>query len=203
VFRPDGPPNDRSWAAAEVAAALPGLKGPAWSKVRNFLRDVRALNFLDVLQRDLAAAEPRAELRQAVVELWRLRQQRGREAKSAVAVLAVPRQEVVCAKEAEDCPASYARVARVLGQVVRTSSAVGCMNSVWRMHQSRHRRLTQGLLDLNRLWWNVRPLRSGKRKGRCPYQVLGLRLPSYDFWDLLQRDAEELAQQLSAYGIAK
>jgi hypothetical protein len=71
------------------------------------------------------------------------------------------------------------------------------MNSVWRLHQSRHRRLTQGLLDLKRLWWNVRAFRSGKRKGQCPYQRLGLRLPTYDLWELLQTDPEELAQQVS------
>jgi len=40
------------------------------------------------------------------------------------------------------------RVSGVLRQTVRASSAVECMNSVLRMHQSRHRTLTQGLLDL-------------------------------------------------------
>jgi hypothetical protein len=204
VFRPDGELNDRSWAAAEIAAARPGLKGAAWSKVRGFLSDERALNFLDVLHRDLAAAEPRAELRQALAQLWRLRQQhRGREAVSAVAVLEVPLQEVVCAKQAGDWRASYRRVARVLGRVVRASSVVECMNSVWRMHQSRHRKLTQGLLDLKRLWWNVRAFRSGKRKGKCPYEWLGLRLPTYELWDLLQRNPEELTQQVSTQEIAE
>ena len=47
-------------------------------------------------------------------------------------------------------------------------------------------RLTQEMLDLKRLYWNTRVFRGGKRKGRCPYEHLGLILPSYDFWDLLQ-----------------
>ncbi len=38
---------------------------------------------------------------------------------------------------------------------------------------------------------------AGKRKGLCPYEHLGLMLPSYDFWDLLQ---PELA---SAFASAK
>ena len=79
----------------------------------------------------------------------------------------------------------YAAVSRVSRGTVRASSAVECMNSVLRMHQSRHRTVTQGLLDLKRLYWNCRPFREGKRRGRCPYKHLGLKLPSYRFWDLL------------------
>jgi hypothetical protein len=60
------------------------------------------------------------------------------------------------------------------------------MNSVLRMHQSRHRTLNQGMLDLKRLYWNTRVFRGGKRKGRCPYEHLGLSLPRSDFWGLLQ-----------------
>ena len=77
-------------------------------------------------------------------------------------------------------------VARVLRQTVRASSAVECMNSVLRMHQSRHRTVTQGLLDLKRLYWNCRAFREGKRRGRCPYEHLGLKLPGYEFWGVLQ-----------------
>ena len=81
---------------------------------------------------------------------------------------------------------SYRKVAAVLSQTVRASSAVECMNSVLRMHQSRHRTLTQGMVDLKRLYWNTRVFRGGKRKGRCPYEHLGLKQSSYDFWSLLQ-----------------
>jgi hypothetical protein len=42
-------------------------------------------------------------------------------------------------------------VAAVLGSTVRASSAVECMNSVLRMQQSRHKRMTQPMLDLKRL----------------------------------------------------
>jgi hypothetical protein len=76
-------------------------------------------------------------------------------------------------------------VSRVVRLTVRASSAVECMNSVLRMHQSRHKTVTQGLLDLKRLYWNCRAFREGKRRGRCPYEHLGLKLPSYRFWDLL------------------
>ena len=76
-------------------------------------------------------------------------------------------------------------MSRVLRRTVRASSAVECMNSVLRMHQSRHRTVSQGLLDLKRLYWNCREFREGKRRRHSPYELLGLRLPSYRFWDLL------------------
>ncbi|MBV8192786.1 MAG: hypothetical protein JO339_36565 [Alphaproteobacteria bacterium] len=79
----------------------------------------------------------------------------------------------------------------MLRQTVRASSAVEGMNSVLRMHQARHRTVTQELLDLKRLDWNSRPFREGKRKGRCPYEHLGLQLPSYDFWTLLKMPLSE------------
>ena len=61
---------------------------------------------------------------------------------------------------------------------------------VARMQQARHRKMTQGLLDLKRLYWNCRVFREGKRRGRCPYEHMGLRLPSYDFWRVLQMPAD-------------
>ena len=33
---------------------------------------------------------------------------------------------------------------------------------------------------------------AGKRRGRCPYKHLGLKLPSYDLWELLQRSPDDL-----------
>ena len=60
LFRPDGRLNDRSAAEAEITAALPGLPGTDWSKVRNFLRDRRSLAFLDRIHRRLESAEPLA-----------------------------------------------------------------------------------------------------------------------------------------------
>jgi hypothetical protein len=65
------------------------------------------------------------------------------------------------------------------------------------MHQARHRHLTQELLDLKRLHWNCRPFREGKRRHTCPYALLGLRLPTLDWWQLLTTPLVDLTQQLS------
>jgi hypothetical protein len=202
--RPDGSVNDRARAAADLAAAVPQLTGPVWAKVRTYLRDGRSLAFLDGLQRELAAAAPAAEVRSALVQLWHLRQ-RGRHARGATGVVravAVAAQERVCAQVAPDWRHRYAMVAAVLSRTVRASSVVECMNSVWRMHQARHRGLSQALLDLKRLWWNSRAFSAGKRRGHCPYQLLGLPLPTYDLWELLQNDPDEWVQPLSTPDLA-
>ena len=52
-------------------------------------------------------------------------------------------QQVLCQGLDPNWRQSYRQVARVLSRAVRASSAVECMNSVLRMHQSRHRTLNQ------------------------------------------------------------
>lgn len=194
LFDADGRLNDRSRAEAEVVAALKDLTGPEWSKVRNFLTDSRSLAFLDRMHRRLESAEPRPEWREAMAWRWWLRHGRvGRSDPLTECLRGVARGRALDEEER----ASYERVAAVLGDTVRASSAVECMNSVLRMQQSRHRRMTQPMLDLKRLYWNCRAFRSGPRKGACPYRALGLDLPTYDFWELLHANPAELTQQLS------
>ncbi len=190
VFRPDGRLNDRLWAQGQIASALPELSGRAWSKVRGFLQAEGALTFLDRLHRQLQEAEPDAALREELVRLWWLRRQRPRGPNDGPVTgsghVAHLVQQAVCRHLAAHWAESYRRVSGMLRQTVRASSAVECMNSVLRMHQSRHRTVTQELLDLKRLYWNCRAFREGKRRGRCPYEHLGLKLPSYDLWQVLR-----------------
>jgi hypothetical protein len=197
LFGPDGRLNDRARAQAEIAAALRDLGGADWSKLGNFLNDRRSLAFLDRMHRRLERAEPRREWREAMAWRWWLRHRRPRPSDPRTALVhAVARDGELDEEER----ASYARVAAVLGDTFRASSAVECMNSVLRMQQSRHRRMTQGMLDLKRLYWNSRPFRSGPRKEASPYQALGLELPTYDFCELLHTDPALLTQQLSTQG---
>ncbi len=194
LFRPDGRLNDRAVAEAEITAALPGLPGADWAKARNFLRDRRGLAFLDRMHRRLESAEPRREWREAMAWRWWLLHRRPTSSGPLTTLVrAVGRDRPLT--EAEQ--ASYDRVSAVLEDTPRASSAVECMNSVLRMQQSRHKRMTQPMLDLKRLYWNCHPFRSGPRKAASPYQALGLDLPTFDFWDLLQTNPAELTQRLS------
>ena len=71
------------------------------------------------------------------------------------------------------------------------------INSVLRMQQARHRRLTQGLLDLKRLDWNCQAFRTGQRKRQSPSGRLGVPLPAWSWWQILKLSPEELRQLLS------
>jgi hypothetical protein len=197
LFRPDGQLNDRVWAEAEIEAACCKLTGTAWAKVRSLLRDKRALTWLERLHKQLEAAEPRKELREAVVELWRLEQKAD---KGSVVQAVVQLQ--LCRILAEGWRQSYQRVGAVLQATVRASSCVECVNSVLRMQQDRHRNMSQQMLDLKRLYWNTRTFRHGKRKEKCPYQLLGAALPTYDFWELLGMNPDKLDQLLSSQQVA-
>jgi hypothetical protein len=97
---------------------------------------------------------------------------------------------------------AVAAVRDILRRAYRASSLVECINSAVRMHQSRHRKMTQGLLDLKRLYWNCRPFRTGRRRGQTPYALLGLKLPTTDWWELLKLPPEQIRQELSAPGVA-
>ena len=196
LFDAEGRLNDRTRAEAEIAAALANMVGPEWKTVRSFLRDRRSTAFLGRMHEQLTQAEPRAEWRLAMAWRWWGRHRR--------ATGTDPRLELIHAvawgrplSEAEE--QSYARVSAVLSGTVRASSAVECMNSVLRRQQSNHKRMTQEMLDLKRLYWNSHRLKAGKRKDGCPYKHLGLPLPSFDFWELLQTDPERLTQELSGH----
>jgi hypothetical protein len=195
VFRPDGRLNDRAWAREQIALALAVLAGREWSKVRGLLQAEETLTFLGRLDRQLRGAVPGDLLREELVRLWWLRRRRPRADLHGHVIgaghVAHLVQQAVCQEVDATWRESYGAVSRVLRRTVRASSAVECMNSVLRMHQSRHRTVSQGLLDLKRLYWNCREFREGRRRRQSPYQLLGLSLPSHQFWDLLGMPSPE------------
>jgi hypothetical protein len=190
VFRPDGQLNDRAWAQEQVQWALSRLPGSEWAKVRGLLQARESFTFLDRLHNQWDQLSMPEALRTALVQLWWLRRQRPMKSSETSVVrfehILYLLQKILCQTLDPNWREWYRRVAAVLSQTVRASSAVECLNSVLRMHQSRHRTLTPGMLDLKRLYWNCGVFRGGKRKGRCPYEHLGLELPSYDFGSVLQ-----------------
>jgi hypothetical protein len=185
LFRPDGRLNDRAWAEARVKEALHALAGKAWNTLRHLLQAEKAFTFLDRLHSRLGTLPINPELREALVRLWWL-QRRCRANDDGHQTKAILLQEVICWKLSPDWSRWYGMVTATLRTTVRASSVVESVNSNLRMHQSRHRTLNQELLDLKRLYWNTRRFRKGERRDKCPYQLLGLDLPCYDFWELLR-----------------
>ncbi len=197
LFDAAGRLNTSQRVRAEIAATLPALTGPDWKRVRNFLSDPGSTAFLDRMHKQLAEVEPRVDWCEAMAwRCWCEQERPGAgDHEQGQLVRRIARSRQLEGTEA----ASFARVAAVLRRTVRASSAVECMNSVLRMQQCRHKRMTQGMLDLKRLYWNCRALGAGKRRGACPYQHLGLILPTFDFWELLQTPPGRLTQDLSGH----
>ena len=199
-FTPAGRLNDRAEAEAVVAAALPHLSGKAWAKTRRLLLRSESFTFLDQVQDQLAELGLPPDVLSAVLDLEGLRRQPWRQS-SATATRALVRT-VQLTKSCADWRIESARVRAVLRGVWRASRLVECVNSVVRMQQARHRKMTQGLLDLKRLYWNLRRFRTGRRKGQTPYGLLGLNLPALSFWEFLKLTPEELREKLSAPKLA-
>ncbi len=196
IFTPEGRLNDRAQAEAMVAAALPHLSGAAWAKARRLLLRRESFTFLDQAQGRLAALRLVPDVLSALLDLEGLRRQPWRQSAATRAWALV--RAVPLTKACPDWPGEARRVRAVLRGVWRASSLVECVNSVARMQQARHRKMTQGLLDLKRLYWNLRCFRIGRRKDQTPYGLLGLRLPDLSFWEFLKLTPEELREQLSA-----
>ena len=177
---------------------LPHLGGAAWAKTRRLLLRRESLTFLDQVHQRLAALGLAPDVLSALLDLEGLRRQPWRQT-AATRAWALART-VQLTKAHPGWRDDARRVGTVLRGAWRASSLVECVNSVARMQQARHRKMTQGLLDLKRLYWNLRRFRTGRRKDQTPYGLLGLRLPELSFWEFLKLTPEELREQLSALG---
>jgi hypothetical protein len=200
-FTPAGKLNTRACAAAQVAAVLPHVQGPEWAKVRRMLQRPELFTFLDRRQRQLNAVPTDADVKHALVRGEVLRRQPQRAEAAGLSAAAVRGILLVTATlvstGGEAVQQAAAAVRAILRHTWRASSMVEGLNSVLRMQQARHRRLTQPLLNLKRLYWNCRPLRTGKRRNHTPYQRLGLVLPDVSWWQLLKMSPEQLRAELS------
>jgi hypothetical protein len=197
-FTPEGRLNDRAEAAAVVTATLPYLGAPAWAKTRRLLLRRESFTFLDQVHERLVGLGLDPDVLSALLDLEGLHRQTWR-LSAATRTWALIRT-VQLAKACPQWRDEAERVRTVFRGVWRASSLVECVNSVARMQQARHRKMTQGLLDLKRLYWNLRRFRIGRRKGQTPYGLLGLKLPELSFWEFLKLTPGELREKLSALG---
>jgi hypothetical protein len=202
LYTPGGELNDRARAEDVLAEVLPVFTGVEWAKTKRLLLRATTFTFLDQVQEQLATLPVAAEVRAAAVRREGLRRhpellQGDTVQAAALRGLAVV-LGLVLAKAGAGGQAAIAGVHALFRQTWRASSLVEGINSVVRMQQARHRRMTQGMLDLKRLYWNTRAFRCGKRKGQSPYQRLGMGLPEITWWELLKLTPEQLREKLSA-----
>jgi len=206
LVTPEGELNTRARAEAILAEALPALP-EKFGRSKRLLKQERTLTYLDRVHGELQALKVADELRQAAVRQETLRRcpELLRQASPQAAVLRgvlllcgiILHKAGAAGEQAKQAVQAIFRNAR------RASSLVECINSVLRMQQQRHRRMSQGLLNLKRLYWNCHCFRTGRRRGKSPYELLGLPWPAPQrWWEPLTWSPEQLTQKLSASPVA-
>lgn len=202
LFTPDGALNTRAQATAVLAETLPQLPETGFAKTKKQLEKPELLAYLDRVQEKLQALPFPEEVKQAAVEQEGLR--RRPELFQGEAPAAAARRGVLlaCAVLLNNAGAvgqeAVAAVRDIFRRAYRASSLVECINSVLRMQQARHRKMSQGLLDLKRLHWNCHTFRTGRRRGASPYQWLGIPWPEgLRWWEALKLTPEQLQEKLS------
>jgi hypothetical protein len=201
-FTPEGELNTRDRAAAVLAETLPQLPDSDFGKAKRSLRKPEMLNYLDRTQQKIESLPFAEEVKQAAVRQEGLRRQaellQGESAQAAARRGVLLLCAVVLGKAGDMGQQAAAAVRDILRRSYRASSLVECINSVLRMQQARHRKMTQGLLDLKRLYWNCHRFRTGRRRGTTPYERLGVPWPEgVHWWDLLKMTPEQLRDKLS------
>jgi hypothetical protein len=202
LITPEGEVNSRAKAEAMLAQTLPRLPESDFAKTKRQLRQPEMLNYLDRVQEKLAQLPFPEEVRQAAVQQEALRRRpellKGENAKAAALRGVLLVCAVLLAKAEQVGQQAVAAVRQIFRRAYRASSLVECINSVLRMQQAQHRKMTQGLLNLKRLYWNCHTFRTGRRRGTTPYQRLGVPWPEgLRWWDVLKLTPEQLREKLS------
>jgi hypothetical protein len=199
---PTGELNTRAKAEAVLAQTLSQLPDADFAKCKRALQRSEMFNYLDRMHDRLAQLTYPQEVVEAAVQQETLRRRpellKG-DNRSAAALRGVLLMCTVILSKAEQVGREAVEAVRnILRRAYRASSLVECINSVLRMHQAQHRKMTQGLLDLKRLYWNCHRFRTGRRRGHTPYQLLGLPWPDrMSWWDVLKLTPEQLREKLS------
>jgi hypothetical protein len=90
-------------------------------------------------------------------------------------------------------------VVRLVDRAIRSSSSVECVNARIRLVQVARKRLSQDFLCLLAVYHNLKPFGRGSvRAGKCPAQLAGLELPTWDWIELLDLTTAGLAQAAAA-----
>jgi hypothetical protein len=202
LLTPEGELNTRAKAEAVLADVLPQLPDSEFGKSKRQLEKPEMLNYLDRVEDQLKKLPMSETVKHAAVRQEVLRRQpnllKGDHPQAAALRGVMLMCAVVLSKAGESGQQAASAVREIFRRAYRASSLVECINSVLRMQQAQHRNLTQGLLDLKRLYWNCHQFRSGRRRQSSPYERLGVPWPEgLRCWDVLKLTPEQLRDKLS------
>ena len=202
LFTPEGELNTRQRAEAVLAETLPQLPDEGFDSAKRALQKPEMLHFLDRVQEQVKALPFPEEVTKAAVRQEGLRRRpellRGDNPQAAARRGVLLLCAVILSKFGEVGEQAKATVRDIFRRAWRASSLVECINSVLRMQQCRHRKMSQGLIDLKRLHWNCHTFRTGRRRKTTPYERLGVDWPEgLRWWDMLKLTPEQLRDKLS------
>ncbi|HEX9595421.1 MAG TPA: hypothetical protein VF982_00960 [Anaerolineales bacterium] len=201
LVTPAGELNARPQAEAILAETLPQLPD-SFAKPKRQVQKPEMLNYLDHVHQQIQELPFAEEVKQAAVRQEALRRKpqalQGESQQAAARRGLLLMCAVILGKVGEPGTQAVAAVREIFRKAYRASSLVECLNSAIRMHQNRHRKMTQGLLDLKRLYWNCHTFRTGRRRGTTPYHRLGVPWPEgVRWWEVLKLTPEQLRDKLS------
>jgi hypothetical protein len=207
LFTPTGELNTRQQAEAVLTRTLPQLPDSDFAKTKRQLQKPEMLNYLDRVEQKIAALPFPQQVKEAAVRQEGLRRRpealQGDNGQSAALRGVMLLTALVLNKSGKVGDEAVTAIRDIIRRAYRASSLVECINSVLRMQQAGHRRMTQGLLDLKRLYWNCHRFRAGRRHGTTPYQRLGVPWPEgHRWWDVLKLTPEQLRDKLSTAEMA-
>ncbi len=172
------------FAKAWIQAHLPC----GWSKVKRALDDEALLTFLAELQAalpSLCVHAPTPEDRNYVLvtlaRLWEDQAQRRYRSKPVRIPDPIHQQlQSRCA----NLPEVQRQLFHVLEHLHRASSGVECINSRVGFYRYSKRRFNGDFANLIAVWHNLSPFEDGKRAGYAPAEILQIKLPSHDLFNL-------------------
>lgn len=178
---PDGAPRSRTAVHGDLEALLALLEEIPGAKVQELRtrlaqQQERLLSFWEDWEGRLVhlrEAIPQQEILQALLLEYFL----GRRKQSRATQAALTKAQAFLETHlGEHAVLLREQVASLLAGLVRSSALVETANSWLRPYLNTRKGVSQGFLDLVRLYRNTRTYRRGKRKGHSPFELLGLSL---------------------------
>jgi hypothetical protein len=175
---------DLQFAKAWIHVHLPS----GWGKVKRALDDKDLLTFLSELEAALpslpvhaATPEDRNTVLVTLARLWE--DQAQRRYRSKPVRIPDPIQQQLQSRCA-NLPDVQRHLFHILETLHRASSGVECINSRVGIYRYSKRRFNGDFANLIAVWHNLSPFEDGKRAGQAPAQILDIKLPSHDLFEL-------------------
>jgi hypothetical protein len=161
----------------------------SWKKVKNAVKDPYLLTYLGEFKETVSKVfvetpnpEDREYILATLTKLWEdqaKRRWRGKDVKIPDLTMEF------LAAQCSNLPDVIDQLFTVLDDIHRASSAVESVNSRIGLYRYNKRRFSDEYADLIAVWHNLMPFKEGKRRGKCPAQILGIFLPTFDIYQLL------------------